>query len=237
MTPEPISLFLPCFIDQIFPHIGEAVVEILTRLGLQFWYPEDQTCCGQFALTTGDLPTGRRLARHFLKVFHGKGPILCPSASCTLTVRRDYPELAGSRQAGQEILAVTHRVVEFSEWLAALGPLPWRPHFRGVLAFHHSCKARELGVLPAAASLLKQVAGLTVTTISPYYTCCGFGGVFKAQHPDLAREIGEAFLEAVLGTGATGLVSLDASCFLHLKEVAAARGLDLTFHHLAEVLL
>jgi L-lactate dehydrogenase complex protein LldE len=237
MNPEPVSLFIPCFIDQVFPHIGEAVVEILRRLGARCRYPEEQTCCGQFALSAGDLDTGRRLARHFLKVFEGSGPIVCPSASCVLTVRREYPDLAGSPQARREVQAVTSRVFELSEWLAAQGPLPWQPRFQGVLALHRSCKARDLGVLPAAAQLLGEVAGLTVTTVSPYYTCCGFGGVFKIQHPDLARDMGEAYLEAVLATGARGLVSLDASCFLHLKGVAAARGVDLDFYHLAEILV
>lgn len=234
---EAVSLFIPCFIDQVFPHLGEAVVEILTRLGAPRHYPQEQTCCGQFALSAGDLDTGRRLARHFLKVFQGHGPIVCPSASCVLTVRRDYLEMAGSAPARREVLAVISRVVELSQWLAARGPLPWRPRFNGVLALHRSCKARELGVLPAAAQLLEQVEGLTLANVSPFYSCCGFGGVFKAQHPDLARQIGEAYLEAVLATGATGLVSLDASCFLHLRGVAATRGFDLEFFHLAEILL
>lgn len=233
---QPVSLFIPCFIDQFFPQVGDAVVQILTRLGVVCRYPEEQTCCGQFALTVGDTGTARRLARHFLRVFSGKGDIICPSASCTLTVRRDYPQMAGSLGAGQQVQAVTSRVFELSEWLAARGPLPWRPRFKGVLALHRSCKARELGVLPNAAALLDQVEGLTVTTVSPHYTCCGFGGVFAAQHPELAQAIGQAYLDAVLATGATGLISLDASCFLHLRGVAESMGLKLDFFHLAEVL-
>jgi L-lactate dehydrogenase complex protein LldE len=234
---KPVSLFIPCFIDQVFPQVGEAVVEICLRLGVQPHYPEEQTCCGQFALTVGNLDTARRLARHFLRVFAGGGDIVCPSASCVLTLRQDYPQLAGNPGARQQVRAVTSRVFELSEWLAARGPLPWRPRFEGVLALHRSCKARELGVLSGAARLLDLVEGLTVTTVSPYYTCCGFGGVFKAQHPDLAQAIGEAYLEAVMATGATGLISLDASCFLHLRGVAASQGFDLEFHHLAEILL
>jgi L-lactate dehydrogenase complex protein LldE len=234
---KPVGLFIPCFIDQFFPQVGEAVMEICLRLGVQPHYPEEQTCCGQFALTVGNLNTARRLASHFLQVFSGDGDILCPSASCTLTVRQDYLDLVGSLGARQQVRAVTSRVFELSEWLAARGPLPWRPRFEGVLALHRSCKARELGVLSGARKLLDQVGGLTVTTVSPYYTCCGFGGVFKAQHPDLAQAIGQAYLEAVIATGATGLVSLDASCFLHLRGVAASQGFNLKFHHLAEILL
>jgi len=234
---QPVSLFIPCFIDQLFPQIGEAVVQILTRLGVQFQYPEEQTCCGQFALTVGDTFTARRLARHFFRVFEGKDYILCPSASCTLTVRRDYPPLAGSPRAAQQVQSVTSRVFELSEWLTARGPLPWQPRLKGVLALHRSCKARELGVLENAAALLSQVEDLTLTAVSPYYTCCGFGGVFSAQHPDLAQAIGQAYLDAVLATGATGLISLDASCFMHLRGVAQSRGLNLDFYHLAEVLV
>ncbi|MFZ2089755.1 MAG: (Fe-S)-binding protein [Desulfobaccales bacterium] len=234
---KPLSLFIPCFIDQFFPQVGEAVVEILSRLGIRFAYPEEQTCCGQFALTAGDLVTGRRLARHFYGVFEGEGDIISPSASCVLTVRREYPELTGSPEARRQVLALTSRVFELSEWLAARGPLPWRPRLEGVLALHRSCKARELGVLEAASQVLAQVEGLTVTTVSPYYACCGFGGVFAAQHPDLARSIGAAYLEAVAATGARGLISLDASCFLHLKGLAESQGLNLKFYHLAEILV
>jgi len=232
-----VSLFIPCFIDQFFPQVGDAVVQILARLGVPFHYPEEQTCCGQFALTVGDMGTTRRLARHFLRVFDGAGDIICPSASCTLTVRRDYPSLAGSLAIVSEIQSVTSRVFELSEWLAARGALPWRPRLEGVLALHRSCKARELGVVESAAALVRQVEGLTVTTVSPYYTCCGFGGTFAAQHPELAGAIGEAYLEAVVATGATGLISLDASCFLHLRGVAESMGLNLDFYHLAEVLV
>jgi L-lactate dehydrogenase complex protein LldE len=237
LSTKPVSLFIPCFIDQFFPQVGEAVLEICLRLGVQPQYPEEQTCCGQFALTVGNLDTARRLARHFLRVFAGDGDIVCPSASCVLTLRQDYPQLADNPGARQQVRAVTSRVFELSEWLAARGPLSWRPRFEGVLALHRSCKARELGVLSGAVRLLDLVAGLTVTTVSPYYTCCGFGGVFKAQHPDLAQAIGEAYLEAVMATGATGLISLDASCFLHLRGVAASQGFDLEFYHLAEILL
>jgi L-lactate dehydrogenase complex protein LldE len=234
---QPVSLFIPCFIDQFFPEVGDALVQILERLGVQSQYPEEQTCCGQFALTVGDMPTFRRLAHHFLRVFSGEGDIVCPSASCTLTVRREYPLLVPNPTASDQVQRLTSRVFELSAWLAARGPLPWRPRFEGVYALHRSCKARELGGLENAAALLGQVEGLTVTTVSPYFTCCGFGGVFSVQHPELARAIGQAYLEAVAATGATGLISLDASCFLHLRGVAQSMGLNLDFYHLAEVLV
>jgi len=232
-----LKLFIPCFLDQAAPEVAAAVSDLLARLGVPWEYPEGQTCCGQFAHTLGDFATARRLMRHFLRVFGGAAPVLCPSASCAYLVRQGYPQLAEGQEERQEIEGLASRVLELSEFVATRLPLSWTPRFDGRLVLHRSCKARQLGVLPQAARVLAQVAGLEVLEVSPYYSCCGFGGAFKALHPDLSREMGEAYLEAVRDTGARGLVSLDYSCLLHLRGLAAARGWDLQFFHLAEILI
>jgi L-lactate dehydrogenase complex protein LldE len=217
--------------------VALAVAKLLDRLGVAWEYPEDQTCCGQFAWTVGDLNTTRRLARHFRRVFGETGAIVCPSASCTSMVRGNYPEAAENPGERRAFAALAARTWELSEWLAAQGPLPWTPGFAGTLVLHHSCKARQLGALAAASQVLGQVAGLSLAAVAPYYTCCGFGGTFKMQHPELSRAIGEAYLEAVRGTGAAGLVSQDYSCLMHLRGLAAARGWEMQFFHLAELLV
>jgi L-lactate dehydrogenase complex protein LldE len=213
------------------------VVELLARLGVAWEYPREQTCCGQFAWTAGDAATARRLMRHFLRVFAGVDTILCPSASCAFMVRQCYPQLAEGVEEQRAVAALAARVMELSQWLADWGPLPWTPKFAGSLVLHQSCKARQLGVLPQARTVLAQVEGLEVLTISPYYTCCGFGGTFSLQHPGLSRDVGEAYLDAVAATGAGGLVSLDYSCLLHLQGLEAEPVRDLSFHHLAEILV
>lgn len=231
-----LQLFIPCFMDQCAPEVARSVLDLLIRLEVPWEYPEEQTCCGQFAITLGDLATARRLMRHFLRVFGEADIILCPSASCTYVVRRHYPLLAQDARERRQVAAVASRVLELSEWLAAQGPLPWTPGFSGSLVLHRSCKAGQLGALTGAARLLSQVTGLELLTISPYYSCCGFGGSFKVQQPKVSRQIGETYLAAVQATGATGLVSLDYGCLLHLSAIAAARGWDLHFFHLAEIL-
>jgi L-lactate dehydrogenase complex protein LldE len=231
-----LKLFIPCFLDQYAPEVAGAVVTILERLGMAGEYPEEQTCCGQFAWTSGDTATARRLMRHFLRVFAGAETILCPSASCTYLVRQCYPHLAEGRQEQRAAAETAARVMELSEWLADRGPLPWTPRFEGSLVLQESCKARQLGVLEGAREVLSRVQGLTLATVSPYYTCCGFGGTFSYQHPDISRDMGEAYLAAVRATGAGGLVSLDYSCLLHLRGLGAAPAQGLKFYHLAEIL-
>jgi L-lactate dehydrogenase complex protein LldE len=232
-----IKLFIPCFLDQLAPQVAEAVAGLLARLNVAGEYPADQTCCGQFAWTVGDSATARRLMRHFLRVFAGDETILCPSASCTYMVRHCYPQLATDPRERRALKALTARVMELGEWLSAWGPLPWTPKFQGSLVLHQSCKARQLQVLPQARQVLSQVAGLELLEISPYYTCCGFGGTFSWQQPELSREIGEAYLAAVTATGAQGLVSPDYSCLLHLRGLGVPFARDLKFFHLAEVLM
>jgi L-lactate dehydrogenase complex protein LldE len=231
-----IKLFIPCFLDQCAPQVAGAVVNILARLGVAGEYPEDQTCCGQFAWTAGDSATARRLMRHFLQVFAGAETILCPSAACTYLVRHCYPQLAEGWREQRAVAVIASRVMELGEWLAARGPLPWTPRLEGSLVLHRSCKARQLGALAQAREVLSGVTGLKLLTISPYYTCCGFGGTFSLQHPGLSRDMGEAYLAAVTATGAAGLVSLDYSCLLHLQGLGVPGARDLKFYHLAEVL-
>jgi L-lactate dehydrogenase complex protein LldE len=209
---------------------------LLDRLNVAWEYPAEQTCCGQFAWTAGDAATARRLMRHFLRVFAGPETILCPSASCTYMVRHCYPQLAEGRHELRAAAALASRTIELSEWLVNRGPLPWTPGFDGSLVLHQSCKARQLGVLDGAREVLSRVTGLELLTVSPYYTCCGFGGTFGLQHPGLSRDIGEAYLAAVSATGASGLVSLDYSCLLHLQGLGRAPARDLKFYHLAEIM-
>jgi L-lactate dehydrogenase complex protein LldE len=213
------------------------VAGLLTRLGVAWEYPQDQTCCGQFAWTAGDAATVRRLMRQFLRVFGGAETILCPSASCAYLVRHGYPQLAEDPGERRALEALAARTMELGEWLHSWGPLPWTPRFEDPLVLHQSCKARQLGVLPQAREVLSQVEGLELRPVSSYYTCCGFGGTFSLQHPELSREIGAAYLAAVAATGAGGLVSLDYSCLLHLQGLGIASGGDLKYYHLAEILM
>ena len=231
-----IKLFIPCFLDQCAPQVASAVAGLMARLEVPWEYLENQTCCGQFAWTAGDSATARRLMRHFLRVFAGAETILCPSAACTYLVRLCYPQLAEGLKEQRAVAALASRVMELGEWLAGWGPLPWTPRFEGSLVLHQSCKARQLGVLPQAREVLSRVQGLKLLTVSPYYTCCGFGGTFSRQHPGLSRDMGEAYLAAVTATGAEGLVSLDYSCLLHLQGLGVAPAQNLLFYHLAEIL-
>ncbi|OPX20358.1 MAG: hypothetical protein BZ151_04325 [Desulfobacca sp. 4484_104] len=231
-----VQLFIPCYLDQCAPALAQALTDSLNQFGIAWNYPPAQTCCGQFAYNAGEWPAARKLMRHFLQVFGAAETVLCPSASCVLTVRHHYNQLVANVREATLLARLQSRLWEWSEWLARQKPLPWPLTFSGTLVLHHSCAARQLGLLDHLPALLGQVTGLTIRQVSPYYSCCGFGGLFSVKCPELSQAIGESYLQAVLDTGAEGLLSQDLSCLMHLAGIIRARHWPLKIYHLAEIL-
>ncbi len=231
-----VQLFIPCYVDQFAPQVAHALCHLLDNLNISWHYPADQTCCGQFAFNAGDWPAARRLMRHFFKVFSGADTIVCPSASCVLTIRRHYPQLVETPTDAAHLRRLQPLVFEFSEWLASLLPLPFSLTLPGRVFLHQSCAARQLGILPQLKHLLALVADLQLVEISSAYSCCGFGGLFSLKRPDLSQAIGSSYLKAALSTGAEALVSPDVGCLLHLQGMLRTNSLTFPVYHLAELI-
>ncbi|MBM4286715.1 MAG: (Fe-S)-binding protein [Deltaproteobacteria bacterium] len=229
-----VHLFIPCYLDQYAPHAAQALCYLLDRLKVPWYYPDQQTCCGQFAFNAGDWPAARRLMRHFFKVFSGPEVILCPSASCVLTIRRHYAHLVETPSDAFHLKRLQPLVLEVSEWLSAHLPLPFSLAFPGRLFLHQSCAARQLGILPELKNLLSLTANLHVLEISPAYSCCGFGGLFSLKRPDLAQAIGLNYLRAVQALRPEALLSPDLGCLLHLQGLLPTLKWDVPLHSTVE---
>lgn len=234
---KPIKLLIPCYIDQCSPHLGKSLVDIMDALGHPWEYPAAQTCCGQFAYNAGEWQAARKLMLHLFEVFSGEGLIICPSASCVLTIRHHYNRLISGAAEAEQLAQLQSRLMEFSEWLVTQLPLPWKPQFAGSLALHQSCAARRLGLLENLRRVLFSIAGLNLEEISPFYSCCGFGGLFSLKQSKLSQAIGGNYLKEILLTRASGLVSADSSCLLHLNGIIQAQNLPLKVYHWVELLL
>lgn len=219
-----LYLFIPCYIQNLAPQVAEALIRLLDFWGVPWHYPPEQTCCGQFAFNEGDWRGARRLMRHFLAVFAPAGRIICPGASCVFMVRHCYPQLAATPQETGLVARVRERLVDFSEWLVQHRPLlPWEK-FTGRLLFHQSCAARRLGLQPRLREILGWLSGVAWQQVPDTYRCCGFGGLFALKQPRLSQAIGLSYLEAAAATGATGIVSTDSGCLLHLQGLLAGQG-------------
>lgn len=240
------ALFVPCYVDQIYPEVAVSAVRILRRLGVEVSYPEGQTCCGQPAFNSGFFEEARSVARHFLDVFERDAAeyIVCPSGSCAAMVSHYYPFLFEDRgkEERDRYEALAGRVRELSDFLvnvlgvedagASLGAC-----CEGRAVFHTGChQRRELGVLEEPRDLLGGVRGLELLEWENEELCCGFGGTFAVKMPDVSTAMADEKVRALRESGADTLVSCDSSCLMHLGGRLKHEGDRTRVLHLAQVL-
>src|SRR5215467_13108393 len=234
-----VSLFVTCMVDQLFPQVGIAMADVLERLGYRVDFPEDQTCCGQPAFNSGYRGEARIVARHFLETFETSEAIVVPSGSCTSMVAHHYAELF---HKDPETLARIHslekRIWEFSTFLTEVaGVEDVGARLDRVATFHDGCHAlRELGIRSAPRRLLAHVRGLELREMAPAEECCGFGGTFSVKFAELSGAMARTKIEAIVGTGARTVVSLDPSCLMQIQGALSRAGSPIRTMHLAEVL-
>ncbi|MBZ5619768.1 MAG: (Fe-S)-binding protein [Acidobacteriia bacterium] len=234
-----VSLFVTCMVDQLFPKVGMAMARVIERLGYQVDFPEDQTCCGQPAFNSGYRGEARIVARYFLDTFESSECIVVPSGSCTAMVVHHFAELFCKDPATlARVHALEKRVFEFSTFLTKVaGVEDVGAHLEDVVTFHDGCHGlRELGVRDAPRRLLAHVRGLELREMKPAEECCGFGGTFAVKFAELSGAMANTKIEAILGTGARTVVSLDPSCLMQIQGALSRAGSDVRTMHLAEVL-
>lgn len=236
-----VALFIPCYVDLIYPQVGVSTVRILRNLGVEVAYPEGQTCCGQPAFNSGFFGEARGVARHFLSVFEGESfdYIVCPSGSCTAMVSHYYPFLFEELPEERERMeSLASHVREFSDFLVnVLGVRDLGARCKGEAVFHTGChQRRELGILEEPRELLYGVDGLELLDWENEELCCGFGGTFAVKMPDVSVAMADEKIKALEKSGADTLVSCDSSCLMHLEGRLRRTGHDTRLLHLAQIL-
>lgn len=238
--PTTVQLFITCIIDTLYPHIGEAVVHVLERAGVQVEFPAGQTCCGQPAFNAGMRAQARPVAQHTIRVFEkAPGPVVIPSGSCTSMIRHGYPELFRDDALWlPRAQALAARTFELSEFLVdVLGVTDLGASFDQTVAYHPSCHLmRELGVDRQPRLLLAAVEGLRLVELPNAEDCCGFGGVFSAEHPQLSAAMLKRKIASIEDSTAPLVVSCDAGCLTHINGGLHRQGKPQRGLHLAEVL-
>ena len=232
-------LFVTCLVDQFQPEVGESVVNVLERLGVEVVFPEGQTCCGQPAFNSGYRADARPVARRFLDVFEGEDLIVTPSGSCAAMVRNFYPELFHNEPRELErARRVGERVWEFSEFIVdVLGRTDLGAQMSGSATYHRCCHLmRELGVDRQPSALLSNVKGLELRPLERAEVCCGFGGTFSVKMPDISTAMLNEKLDNVVATGAKTLVAGDAGCIMHMAGGLRRRRSDVQVVHIAQLL-
>jgi L-lactate dehydrogenase complex protein LldE len=233
-----VQLFIPCFIDQLYPQTAFNMVKVLEKAGCEVAYNTNQTCCGQPAFNAGYWDDARDVASKFIADFETPDYVVGPSASCVGFVRNYYPKLFENGTKQIKAKALSAKILEFSEFLTDVlhynfdgASLPGRA------TYHDSCAAlRECKIKEGPRKLLSQVKGLELVEMNDNETCCGFGGTFSVKFEPISAAMADQKINNALATGASYIISTDMSCLMQLDGFLQHREIPLKTLHLADVL-
>ncbi|HEY8920176.1 MAG TPA: (Fe-S)-binding protein [Chitinophaga sp.] len=233
-----VQLFIPCFVDQLFPETGFNMVKVLEKLGCNVSYNSNQTCCGQPAFNAGYRDECRSVATKFVKDFQVYDYIVAPSGSCTGFVRNYYSKLFDNSATHNEVKLLRKHMYEFTEFLTqVLGVTDIGATLNGVATYHDACGAlRECGIKEGPRQLLSKVKGLELREVADCEVCCGFGGTFSVKFEAISIGMGEQKVLNAIESGAEYLISTDLSCLMHLDGYIRKHGLSIKTMHIADVL-
>lgn len=237
-----IGLFVPCYVDALYPEVGVATYKLLRSLGVGVEYPESQTCCGQPMGNAGFQNMADNLAQKYDDLFSTYEYVVAPSASCAAYVRFFHPNILNHECTAAK---KTLDLVEFLHDVLKVDHLPSKfPH---KVSLHNSCHGvRELGLSSPSErnvprfnkirDLLNLVEGITILEPERVDECCGFGGMFSVEEPAVSTRMGTEKLKRHIATGAEYITGPDSSCLMHMQGIAKKQNLPIKFIHVAEIL-
>ena len=239
-----IGLFIPCYVDVVYPHVGVATYKLLKHLGLDVDYPLNQTCCGQPMANAGFEEQAIPLAEKFEDKFKGFDYVVAPSVSCTAFIKLNYPRLL----KGKHECMTSGKIMDVVEFLHDVikvdHPLGTFPH---KVSLHNSCHGvRELGLSSPSEEnvpkfnkvkdLLNLVEGIQVLEPERPDECCGFGGMFAVEEPEVSICMGQDKVHHHMNTGAEYITGADSSCLMHMQGVIDREHLPIKTIHIVQIL-
>jgi len=234
------QLFVTCLIDTLYPETGEAVVRVLQRSGATVDFPRDQTCCGQPAFNAGMRPQARQMAENTIRILENSpGDIVIPSGSCTGMIRQGYQELfADDPDWLERSQAIANRTYEFTQYLVdVIGVENLDAKFPHKISYHASCHLlRDLEIDEQPQRLLEKVKGAELIPLPKREECCGFGGLFSIEHPEISKAMLDRKIDNFIASGTSILVSCDAGCVAHISGGLQRKKISLQAVHIADIL-
>lgn len=230
-----VEIFIPCFVDQLFPETAANMVRLLIKAGCTVSYNGQQTCCGQPAYNAGFVKEASKVGKKFVKDFSNNRLLVCPAGSCTGFVRNYYPEMLPEDETAQQL---RYRLLEFTEYLVdILKHTDFEAELPAKAVYHDACGAlRECGIKAAPRKLLEKVKGLELVEAPDAEVCCGFGGTFAVKYEPISVAMAEQKVENALALDAEIIISTDLSCLMQLQGYIDQKELRLKCMHIADVL-
>ncbi|MDO1445662.1 (Fe-S)-binding protein [Rhodocytophaga aerolata] len=239
-----VGLFVPCYVNQLYPSAAIATLELLQQLNVDVVYPLKQTCCGQPMANSGFEHLTQKCNDLFIQNFAQFDYIVAPSASCVLHIK-DHLHSPEQEETATGIRNKIYELVEFLTDVLKVEKLNARfPHKVGV---HHSChglrglylaQMSELNAAPFSKphQLLNLVQDLELVTLDRGDECCGFGGTFCIAEEAVSVKMGKDRVTDHLKNGAEYITSSDLSCLMHMEGILHRNKSNVKVVHIAEIL-
>ena len=233
-----VQLFIPCFVDQLYPQTAFNMVKVLEKACCDVVYNTNQTCCGQPAFNAGFWDESRDVCTKFIKDFEGADYVVAPSASCVGFVRNYYSKLFQDSSQHNAVKDLSKRIFEFTEFLTDVLKIEnYGAELNAKATYHDSCAAlRECKIKTGPRTLLSFVKGLQLVEMNDVETCCGFGGTFAVKFEAISAGMADQKLTNALATGAEYIISTDLSCLMQLDGFIKHKNLPIKTMHIADVL-
>ena len=236
---KTVTLFIQCLVDGVYPEVGEAMVRIFRRLGINLACPTTQTCCGQPAYNSGYRHEAKVAAQRFIGIFESADVIVCPSGSCVTMVRHHYPTLFSSDdfwlQRAQRVAAKTFELTEYLVDILGIDDIG--AQYNGVITYHDSCHLlRNLRIQEQPRRLIRNVSEAEFIEMHDSDRCCGFGGSFAFKYADISAAMVQDKVKNIIDSGADTVIGCDMGCLMNIQGMLSRSGSAIKTMHIAQLL-
>ena len=237
--PAEVTLFGTCVVDLFFPEAGLDAIRLLEREGIRVHFPQEQSCCGQPAWTSGYVNEAREVARAQLNLLDNGLPVVVPSGSCAGMFRQHYREVfAEEPDTLKRVESLAERTFELTEFLLHVCKVDWQDLGQSTqIALHTSCSARrEMNTHLHARELLGKLANVERLDHDHESECCGFGGTFSVRMPEVSGAMVLDKTRSLRESGAAEMVTADGGCLLNINGSLEKQKQTFRGRHLASFL-
>jgi L-lactate dehydrogenase complex protein LldE len=239
-----VALFIPCYVDQFYPKVAIATLELLEKYGCEVDYPKNQTCCGQPMANSGFEHLSGGCNHNFVKNFSGYDYIVAPSGSCVLHINQHLHAEEFPAEA-KHIREHTYELVSFLTDILKVEKL--EASFPYKVGLHQSCHGQrglklaqmsELNALPFSKpmDLLNMVKYIEMIELDRKDECCGFGGTFCVAEETVSAKMGIDRVADHTRNHVEYITGVDMSCLMHLEGILKRQKSNIKIIHIAEIL-
>ena len=241
-----IGLFIPCFMNELYPEASMATLKLLEKLNFNVEYPLEQTCCGQPMANSGCSQDIEKLAHRFVNTFKNYDYVVAPSGSCVTMVKEHYEPFFNDDKNYNKIKTSIYEITEFLHDIVKIDKLDSKFNYK--VGVHNSChghrvlklgSASELNITPfnKLKNLLSLVEGIEIVKLNRDDECCGFGGTFCVTEEAISVAMGKDRIKDHLNSNVQVMTGADMSCLMHMQGIMNRDKTPIKVMHISEILL